>query len=148
MRCPYCGNDDTQVKDSRPTEDSNAIRRRRICNVCGAGCRDRCGTAGKIGKASGNFLPQILHILFGRLSRIRRVLKFGTFMVGKRKPIQRARKVPQITVGIFISPVHSIQKGAYRSRNGCFAVFARWHSGDPGWWLRFCGGGGRHPGGS
>jgi transcriptional repressor NrdR len=31
MRCPYCGNDDTQVKDSRPTEDSNAIRRRRIC---------------------------------------------------------------------------------------------------------------------
>ena len=35
MRCPYCGNDDTQVKDSRPTEDSNAIRRRRICNACG-----------------------------------------------------------------------------------------------------------------
>ena len=29
MRCPYCGNDDTQVKDSRPTEDSGAIRRRR-----------------------------------------------------------------------------------------------------------------------
>ena len=35
MRCPYCGNDDTQVKDSRPTEDANAIRRRRICNACG-----------------------------------------------------------------------------------------------------------------
>ena len=35
MRCPYCGNDDTQVKDSRPTEDSNAIRRRRICPACG-----------------------------------------------------------------------------------------------------------------
>ena len=35
MRCPYCGNDDTQVKDSRPTEDSHAIRRRRICNACG-----------------------------------------------------------------------------------------------------------------
>ncbi|MDP1731030.1 MAG: transcriptional regulator NrdR, partial [Devosia sp.] len=30
-----CGNDDTQVKDSRPTEDSSAIRRRRICNACG-----------------------------------------------------------------------------------------------------------------
>jgi transcriptional repressor NrdR len=30
MRCPYCGNDDTQVKDSRPTEDSGAIRRRRV----------------------------------------------------------------------------------------------------------------------
>ena len=35
MRCPYCGNDDTQVKDSRPTEDSSAIRRRRICTGCG-----------------------------------------------------------------------------------------------------------------
>lgn len=35
MRCPYCGNDDTQVKDSRPTEDSAAIRRRRVCNGCG-----------------------------------------------------------------------------------------------------------------
>ncbi len=35
MRCPYCGSDDTQVKDSRPTEDSVAIRRRRVCNDCG-----------------------------------------------------------------------------------------------------------------
>ncbi len=35
MRCPYCVSDDTQVKDSRPTEDSNAIRRRRVCNDCG-----------------------------------------------------------------------------------------------------------------
>ena len=35
MRCPYCGHDDTQVKDSRPTEDSSAIRRRRICPSCG-----------------------------------------------------------------------------------------------------------------
>lgn len=35
MRCPYCTNLDTQVKDSRPTEDSNAIRRRRVCNDCG-----------------------------------------------------------------------------------------------------------------
>lgn len=35
MRCPYCGNDDTQVKDSRPTEDNTAIRRRRSCAGCG-----------------------------------------------------------------------------------------------------------------
>jgi transcriptional repressor NrdR len=35
MRCPYCGADDTQVKDSRPTEDANAIRRRRVCVECG-----------------------------------------------------------------------------------------------------------------
>ncbi|AMW35152.1 transcriptional repressor NrdR [Haematospirillum jordaniae] len=34
MRCPFCGNDDTQVKDSRPTEDNSAIRRRRFCLAC------------------------------------------------------------------------------------------------------------------
>ena len=36
MRCPFCGGDDTQVKDSRPTEDNAAIRRRRQCQNCGA----------------------------------------------------------------------------------------------------------------
>lgn len=36
MRCPFCGNDDTQVKDSRPTDDGSAIRRRRFCPACGA----------------------------------------------------------------------------------------------------------------
>ncbi|MEP1931056.1 MAG: transcriptional regulator NrdR [Roseibium sp.] len=35
MRCPFCGGDETQVKDSRPTEDNTAIRRRRICSTCG-----------------------------------------------------------------------------------------------------------------
>src|SRR5437588_12411643 len=35
MRCPSCGSLDTQVKDSRPTEDSAAIRRRRVCLACG-----------------------------------------------------------------------------------------------------------------
>jgi transcriptional repressor NrdR len=34
MRCPYCGSLDTQVKDSRPTEDSSSIRRRRVCPDC------------------------------------------------------------------------------------------------------------------
>ena len=35
MRCPFCGTEDTQVKDSRPAEEGNAIRRRRFCNGCG-----------------------------------------------------------------------------------------------------------------
>lgn len=35
MRCPYCGATDTQVKDSRPAEDDNTIRRRRACPQCG-----------------------------------------------------------------------------------------------------------------
>ena len=37
MRCPFCANEDSQVKDSRPTEDNTAIRRRRQCEGCGAG---------------------------------------------------------------------------------------------------------------
>lgn len=36
MRCPFCAHDDSQVKDSRPTEDNAAIRRRRQCGQCGA----------------------------------------------------------------------------------------------------------------
>ena len=34
MKCPFCNNTETQVKDSRPTEDGTSIRRRRLC-VCG-----------------------------------------------------------------------------------------------------------------
>jgi len=36
MRCPFCGHDDSQVKDSRPTDDGAAIRRRRQCEGCAA----------------------------------------------------------------------------------------------------------------
>ena len=36
MRCPFCSNEDSQVKDSRPTEDNTAIRRRRNCEQCGS----------------------------------------------------------------------------------------------------------------
>ncbi|MCB1972056.1 MAG: transcriptional repressor NrdR [Geminicoccaceae bacterium] len=36
MRCPFCGSEDTQVKDSRPVEDAISIRRRRQCTACGA----------------------------------------------------------------------------------------------------------------
>ena len=35
MRCPFCGNEESQVKDSRPSEDGAAIRRRRLCPQCG-----------------------------------------------------------------------------------------------------------------
>ena len=36
MKCPFCNNAETQVKDSRPTEDGSAIRRRRLCPACGS----------------------------------------------------------------------------------------------------------------
>ena len=35
MKCPYCGNDNTRVVDSRPVDDNTAIRRRRLCDNCG-----------------------------------------------------------------------------------------------------------------
>ena len=35
MRCPFCSQDNTRVVDSRPVEDNNAIRRRRMCDACG-----------------------------------------------------------------------------------------------------------------
>jgi len=36
MRCPFCSNEDTQVRDSRPTEENTSIRRRRVCEQCGS----------------------------------------------------------------------------------------------------------------
>ena len=44
MRCPFCGHEDTQVKDSRPTEDGTAIRRRRFCT----GCSQRFSTVERV----------------------------------------------------------------------------------------------------
>ena len=35
MKCPYCGQDNTRVVDSRPADDNNSTRRRRICDACG-----------------------------------------------------------------------------------------------------------------
>ncbi len=35
MKCPFCGSDDTQVRESRPTEENAATRRRQVCNNCG-----------------------------------------------------------------------------------------------------------------
>ena len=35
MKCPFCGNDNTRVIDSRPVEDNTSIRRRRVCDECG-----------------------------------------------------------------------------------------------------------------
>lgn len=35
MRCPFCGQDNTRVVDSRPVDDTNSIRRRRLCDACG-----------------------------------------------------------------------------------------------------------------
>ena len=60
MRCPYCSNNDTQVKDSRPSEDGSAIRRRRHCPECsGRFTHLREGAAARLQvvKRSGRRVP-------------------------------------------------------------------------------------------
>ena len=60
MRCPFCGHEDTQVKDSRPADDGGSIRRRRLCGNCG----QRFTTVERVqlreltvGKADGRRVP-------------------------------------------------------------------------------------------
>lgn len=79
MRCPFCGSDDTQVKDSRPTEENNAIRRRRSCNGCGAR------------------FTTFERVQLRELS----VLKEG----GRREPLDRDKIVRSITIALRKRPV-------------------------------------------
>ena len=79
MRCPFCGSDDTQVKDSRPTEDNTAIRRRRGCNGCGA----RFTTFERV---------QLRELL---------VLKSN----GKREPLDRDKLARSISIAVRKRPV-------------------------------------------
>jgi transcriptional repressor NrdR len=81
MRCPFCGSLDHQVKDSRPTDDGSAIRRRRICSDCG-----------------------------GRFTTFERV-QLRELMVtkrsGKREVFERAKLERAITVSLRKRPVES-----------------------------------------
>lgn len=90
MRCPYCGSLDTQVKDSRPTEDSAAIRRRRVCSDCG-----------------------------GRFTTFERVQLRELFVVkrsGKRVPFDRDKLQRSIDVALRKRPVE--QERVERMLNG------------------------------
>jgi transcriptional repressor NrdR len=81
MRCPFCGNEDTQVKDSRPTEDNSAIRRRRQCANCGA----RFTTFERV---------QLRELT---------VLKSG----GQREPFDRDKLVRSMTIALQKRPVET-----------------------------------------
>jgi transcriptional repressor NrdR len=79
MRCPYCSSADSQVKDSRPTEDGSAIRRRRVCSDCG-----------------------------GRFTTFERVQLRELLVVkrsGKREPFERAKLERAIAVSLRKRPV-------------------------------------------
>ena len=83
MRCPFCGHDDSQVKDSRPTEDNSAIRRRRQCEGCG-----------------GRFTT------FERI-QLRELLVIKT--EGKREPFDREKLERSLSVACRKRPVDNTQ---------------------------------------
>ena len=83
MRCPFCGHDDSQVKDSRPTEDTSAIRRRRQCEGCG-----------------GRFTT------FERI-QLRELLVIKT--EGKREPFDREKLERSLSVACRKRPVDNMQ---------------------------------------
>ncbi len=83
MRCPFCGHDDSQVKDSRPTEDNAAIRRRRQCEGCG-----------------------------GRFTTFERIQLRELTVVkseGKREPFEREKLERSLTVACRKRPVDAAQ---------------------------------------
>lgn len=91
MRCPFCGNDDTQVKDSRPSDDSFSIRRRRQCT----GCNQRFTTIERVQlrdltvlKADGRRVP------FDR-DKLARSIRIAL----RKRPVQE-QQVEQIVNGI------------------------------------------------
>jgi transcriptional repressor NrdR len=79
MRCPYCNGENTQVKDSRPTEESTAIRRRRACEDCG-----------------------------GRFTTFERVQLREIFVLkrsGRREPFDRAKLLHSVEVALRKRPI-------------------------------------------
>ncbi len=81
MRCPFCQSDDTQVKDSRPTEDNSSIRRRRVCSSCG-----------------------------GRFTTFERIQLRNMMVVksdGRRQPFDRDKIMSSMQVGLSKRPVDS-----------------------------------------
>jgi transcriptional repressor NrdR len=81
MRCPYCNGENTQVKDSRPTEESTAIRRRRACEDCG-----------------------------GRFTTFERVQLRELIVVkrsGRREPFDRAKLLHSVEVALRKRPVQA-----------------------------------------
>lgn len=90
MRCPFCGNEDTQVKDSRPADDGASIRRRREC----AGCGGRFTTFERI---------QLREIT---------VIKAGG--EGRREPFERDKLVRSLRIALRKRPVseEQIEKAA------------------------------------
>lgn len=88
MRCPFCGSDDSQVKDSRSTEDGAAIRRRRQCEGCGA----RFTTFERI-----------------QLRELTVVKSGANGEQGRREPFEREKLIRSVSVATRKRPVSAMQ---------------------------------------
>ena len=91
MRCPYCGCEDTQVKDSRPTEENQAIRRRRVCPECAG----RFTTFERV-----QLRELIVHKRSGRKAPFDRDKLVNSVMVALRKRPIESERIERIVSGI------------------------------------------------
>ncbi len=91
MRCPYCGCEDTQVKDSRPTEENQAIRRRRVCPDCAG----RFTTFERV-----QLRELIVHKRSGRKAPFDRDKLVNSVMVALRKRPIESERIERMVSGI------------------------------------------------
>ena len=124
MRCPFCGHEDTQVKDSRPSEDNSAIRRRRHCLECGG----RFTTFERVQlrelvvvKKNGRREPfdrdklerSLAHALRKRPVEAERVDRMITGIVRRLESLGE-NEIPASTIGeLVMQALHSLDKVAY-----------------------------------
>ena len=100
MRCPFCNQDNTRVVDSRPVEDTNSIRRRRLCDACGKRfmidsiegdifrSEDREISSTKIGEIVMEHLKDLDAVAYVRFASVYREFKdVSTFMDELKKLI-------------------------------------------------------------
>jgi transcriptional repressor NrdR len=127
MRCPYCFSDDTQVIDSRETEDRAAVRRRRECGKCGK----RCTTYERV---------ELLDIIVTKKDGRREAFDRNKILLGIRKACEK-RPIPSERVERAVDEVESELRGMKSSEVQSKAVgklvMAKLREIDPVAYIRF-----------
>ena len=83
MKCPFCNQDNTRVVDSRPVEDTNSIRRRRLCDACGRrfNTEEKEISSTRIGEIVMEHLKDLDAVAYVRFASVYREFKdVSTFM--------------------------------------------------------------------
>ena len=108
MKCPYCGNPDTRVIDSRPAEDNSSIRRRRSCDECGK----RFTTYEKVVKEEARLTEQRVELDEEELERLDQSLQY------LKKRLQDDRETnPDVKITYFCADQKK-EGGQYRTVQG------------------------------